>query len=152
MADEPLAALRGCPAWIVKLNRRQLAAATGQAVEDAAGVVREGRKLLAVHGGAAECLIVTRGADGAVLLSGDVALSGRVGVHPGRIVSTVGSGESLLAGVLAGFLRSRSWEKALHEGLAAATANAVNWDAGRITLEELQEFREATTVEAAGPG
>lgn len=152
MADEPLMALRDLPIWLLKLNRRQLGLLAGSEIRELPDMLAAGRRLLAASGGTSECVIITRGADGAVLLTDELELTGRVSVHPGRIVSTVGSGESLLGGVLAGHFKSHDWTRALHEGLAAATANAVDREAGRISLSDVQEFREMTTVEPAPRG
>ena len=76
-----------------------------------------------------------------------LALQGRVMVHPGRIVSTVGCGDSLMAGLLAGWSRTGDWTEALRDGLAAATSNATTRAAGFVDMEGVDEFRQVAMIE-----
>lgn len=150
-ADDALVALRGRSLWMLKLNTAQVGAMSGAPVEELPELVAAARSLTVAGGGSAECVLATRGADGAILITPEAALLGRVSVHPGRIVNTVGSGDSLIAGVIAKWTRSGDWTAALREGLAAATANAVGREAGQVSLEDVQEFREMTMIEPITP-
>jgi len=80
----------------------------------------------------------------------ETALVGRVSVHPGRVVSTAGCGDSLLAGLLQEWSASGDWEKALKRGLAVATANAVNREAGQVQDEDIAEFESMAMLERLG--
>ena len=69
-------------------------------------------------------------------------------MHPGLIMSTVGCGDSLLAGVLKCVVENRSWSDAIRLGVAAGTANAVSREAGEISTDEVDAFFEASVVES----
>jgi len=145
--DDALEAVLNQRVWLAKVNRRQVAKLTGRAVETEETFIEAARSLTVERGGPFERVVATAGPDGARLLGPDVALLGRVGVHPGRVVSTAGCGESLLAGLITVLTRGGEWPDALREAMAAATANAVGREAGRIEQEDLEEFREAAMVE-----
>lgn len=134
-------------AWLMKLNREELAAMSGAPTETEHDVIAAARLLKHRSKGRIHHVLATMGADGAVLIGDSVALRGRVGVHPGRIISSVGCGDCMLAGVIAGHLRSGDWKTALHEGLATATAGAVDRRAGFVNLDDVAEFREAAILE-----
>jgi 1-phosphofructokinase family hexose kinase len=145
--DEALEAVRDQRVWMAKLNRKQTARLSGMPADTEEQYIDAARSLTAEHGGPFERIVATAGPDGARLIGPDVALLGRVGVHPGRVVSTAGCGESLLAGLLTVYTRGGEWQSALAEAMAAATANAVGREAGHIDREDLEEFRAAAMVE-----
>ncbi|MEC9373188.1 MAG: PfkB family carbohydrate kinase [Planctomycetota bacterium] len=147
VADNALEAVRDQRIWMVKLNRAQVARLAGRELANEGDFLQAARSLSAADSGPFEYVLATRGAEGAVLFGPNVALLGRVGVHPGRVVSTVGCGESLVAGVIADYLRTGDWSAALHEGMALATANATGREAGAADPEDLAEFREAAMIE-----
>lgn len=134
-------------AWLMKLNREELAAVSGMKTERERDVIAAARSLTERSKGRVRHVAATMGADGAVLIGESVALRGRVGVHPGRIVSTVGCGDCLVAGLLTGWIRTGDWKSALREGLAAATAGAVERKAGFIIPDDVDEFRDAAIIE-----
>jgi 1-phosphofructokinase family hexose kinase len=146
-SESVLPALRGEPMWMVKLNAPELAALSDHASETTEQAIIAARALTREHGGQIEYVLATRGAEGAILIGPGIELFARVFVHPGRIVSTVGSGDALLGGVLHEWLHSRNWERALKKGVATATANATTREAGRVVLSDVEEFEEATTIE-----
>lgn len=72
-------------------------------------------------------VIVSLGEDGAVLLSEE----GRVyscEAPKGEVINTVGSGDSMVAGFLAGYLDEKNYDKALKLGSAAGSATAFSED------------------------
>jgi 1-phosphofructokinase family hexose kinase len=136
-----LEAFRGEKLWMLKINARELAEFSGCDTRDEGELVKAARMLTMEAGGPVEHMVVTFGAEGALLLSPEAKLRGRVMVHPGRIASTVGCGDALLAGLLHGGRRTGDWNAAFREGLAAATANALGRQAGLIKLDDVNEFR-----------
>ncbi len=107
------AAIHGRPA-LVKPNREELAEAVGVPIDSLADVVDAAHQLRA--SGAASVL-VSLGADGAVLVDANGVTVGDCPVRLPR--STVGAGDALLAGFLAGGARGPA---ALTEGLAWGAA------------------------------
>lgn len=147
-SEEALRALQGQPLWLAKLNRSELATLADRPTETREQVIEAARGLSESGGGPVKNVLATMGADGAVLITAGVGLFGQVAVHPGRIVSTVGCGDSLLAGVLAGWTGASDWTAALREGLAAATADAVERKAGFVSLDDVEEFRASAMIES----
>ncbi len=70
-------------------------------------------------------VLISMGEDGAILVTED----GHVYSRPapaGIVVNTVGSGDSMVAGFLAGYLQNRNMEDALCLGVCAGSASAFN--------------------------
>lgn len=153
MNEAAMAALREEPLWMVKLNASELAGFSGMPTDSEARSLEAARRVSTLGGGMVQNVIVTRGADGALMvgegLGPDRWLSAKVAVHPARIVNTLGCGDSLLAGVLHEWQRTDSWQDALRMGVATATATAVSREAGTLALEDVREFVEATLMEAS---
>jgi 1-phosphofructokinase family hexose kinase len=88
-------------------------------------------------------VVLSLGADGAIGVSG----MGRWWARPPQveIVSAVGSGDSLLAGVIA---TRDGIAEALRYGVAAGTANALRLGAGVFTLEDFNQIYENVVVDS----
>ncbi|MEM8835616.1 MAG: hexose kinase [Planctomycetota bacterium] len=139
--------------WMLKLNLSELAEIAGEVKDEEHALVETCRGLLRQDGGkqGADVVVVTRGPAGAVLVTRDgTSHWARTMVHPGRIVSTVGCGDALLAGLLHEWGRTRDWASAIRRGAAVATANAVGSEPGFVDTQDVSEFWAATTVEAIG--
>jgi 1-phosphofructokinase len=108
-----LAAIAARPA-LVKPNREELAGAVGMPIDTLADVIDAAGRLRTMG---ASCVLVSLGADGAVLIEDDGVTIGESPVEEPR--SSVGAGDALLAGFLAGGGRGAD---ALAEGLAWAAA------------------------------
>lgn len=106
-------------------------------------------------GFAAAAADVARRFDVIVVLS--LGADGALGVQDGeiwharppqlKIRSAVGSGDSLVAGVVRGLTRGLPLADALATGVAAGTANALHIGAGVFTLEDFEQVRAQVTVE-----
>lgn len=144
---EALSAFREEHMWMLKLNAGELAEFAGVDEADESALVGAAHDLMAAEGGRIDHVVITFGADGALLLASDVRLRGRVSVHPGRIASTVGCGDALLAGLLHGLRKGSEWDESFRWGLAAATANALSQEAGLIDIEDVAEFRQMTFID-----
>jgi 1-phosphofructokinase family hexose kinase len=146
-SGKALEAVRSEKAWMVKVNARELSTLADAPTTSPEEILDAARKCSVDGGGAIDYVVVTLGMEGAILVGPGIALRGRVMVHPGRIVSTVGSGDSLLSGLLAGWFRSGDWTEALRDGLAAATSNSTTRAAGFVDLEGVEEFRQVAMIE-----
>jgi len=103
---------------LVKPNREELAEAVGRPVGTLADVVTAARELRSLG---ARAVLVSLGADGAVLVDDDGVVAGESPVDRPR--STVGAGDALLAGFLAAGARG-----------AGALAEALAWGAAAVRL------------------
>lgn len=147
MAGASLRALLGERMWMLKVNDGELAEALGRPIQGDEEAVEAARGLLVNFGGPAEVVIVTRGAAGAVCVSPEGAFVARTFVHPGRIATTVGCGDALLAGVLHAWSRREGWAETLRWGVGTASAHATSREPGVLDTEAVAELVEATTVE-----
>lgn len=110
-------------AWLVAPNVEELRGLLGSEVEDStAGLAAAGRTLL----DRVEMVLISRGGEGALLVT-------KTGVWAGcatgrrEALSTVGCGDYLLAGFLAGIREAGDPQAGLARGLKAATARAWGW-------------------------
>jgi 1-phosphofructokinase len=117
-----LAAVAARPA-LIKPNRDELAEAVGHPVDSIGDAIEAAHEL---RDRGAQSVLASLGADGAVLVDDDGVTIGEAPIAEPR--STVGAGDSLLAGFLAAGARGRS---ALAEGLAWGAA-AVSLPASRM--------------------
>jgi fructose-1-phosphate kinase PfkB-like protein len=123
----------------------------GQVTDSPAGLVRAGRKLL----DKVEVVLISRGRKGGVVVTKKGAWQGRC-VGRGRVLSTVGCGDFLLAGFLKGLnpVRSKSSVSngvkdksdagpALGTAIKVATARAWGWTEGKSWSQALREIKVA---------
>lgn len=106
--------------WLVKPNREELEDLTGRELPTLDSVVTAAKELMAKG---ARNVLVSLGGDGAVLCTED----GRRLYQPapdGEIVGTVGAGDSLVAGFVAGYTRTGDMCEALRLGVACGSATA----------------------------
>jgi 1-phosphofructokinase len=99
---------------LVKPNREELSEATGMVISSLGDAIKAAESLRARGAGT---VLASLGADGAVLLQGEQVWFGRCALAEPR--SSVGAGDAMLAGFLAGGAQG---EEALVEALAWATA------------------------------
>ncbi|MCK6624653.1 MAG: 1-phosphofructokinase family hexose kinase [Anaerolineae bacterium] len=137
--DTSVAALRAALAQpsglCLKVNRAELAEAWGETETDFATdkIIAVGQKLL--ERGAA-LVMVTLGGAGALAIT--PAGVWQAGVPPVEVVSTVGSGDSFLAGLAVARLRGHSIEEALAYGIACGAANATTRLPARFEREMIE--------------
>ena len=86
----------------------------------------------------AKNIIVSMGEEGAVFIDENKNKYNIDALKPKKIVNTVGAGDSMIAGFLAGFLKYKNYEKALKLGISSATATVSTIYLG--TKEEILEY------------
>jgi fructose-1-phosphate kinase PfkB-like protein len=119
---------------IVKVNRAEAAALLGRPLDT---LDEQMRALDALRqAGATQWSILTLGADGALCASDE----GCWQAQPPRVaaINTIGSGDAMTAGLLTGLLRGQSPQACFRLGMAAAVANTLTWDAGRLAADDVQ--------------
>ena len=82
-------------------------------------------------------ILVSRGSEGAILLDEKGVV--RISPSPkGKLVNSVGSGDSMVAGFLAGYVATEDYEQALRWGICAGSASAFQeWLASKEDVEKL---------------
>jgi 1-phosphofructokinase family hexose kinase len=129
---------------VVKVNAAEvgdlLAAPTGTRDEALAAAAR----IREMAGGRGHAGVVTRGADGAVVVGPDGTRYEGVLYERGRY--PVGSGDAFLAGLVVALDRGWDWEAALRLALGTATANAEVPGAGTLDPERAAELAARAQV------
>lgn len=129
----------------VKVNRREMEGALGRRLDQVSRLVAELRALL----GMGACLaVVTMGGEGAV--AADPSGVWRVTGPSVKLVSSVGSGDSFLAGLATGALQGLPLPESLRLAAACGAANAETPLPAAFTAMRVAELRGATQVERVG--
>lgn len=106
--------------FLIKPNRAELEGLFGKEIERTKEILRCAREL---QKKGARNVLVSLGGDGAVLLD-ESGRFHRIGVPEGTLKNSVGSGDSMVAGFLAGYQKSGDYEIALRMGAACGSATA----------------------------
>ena len=122
--------------FLIKPNRLELSEIFHADVEDERDVEKYARKLQEMG---ARNVIVSLGRKGAFLLDerGETHTAGTLKQH---VLNTVGAGDSMVAGFIAGFLKTNDYEYALK--LGSACGNATSFLPGLATKAKIYEVLE----------
>lgn len=128
--------------WLIKPNEEELGEARGVALDDSSAVAAEARRLQAE--GIAH-VVVSQGAHGVSWFSPNAALH----ANPPRVrvVSTVGAGDSLLAGMLHGLLEGWPAERTLTHATAIAAQAVGQVGFGITDTAQLAELEAAIRLQ-----
>lgn len=106
--------------FLIKPNRFELETLVGRPLENQQEIVREARQLQA-RGVSYVC--VSLGAEGALLVTPSKVLKGEAPQVP--VISTVGAGDSMVAGMTGVLAQGASDQDALREGIACSAATVM---------------------------
>lgn len=123
--------------FLIKPNNHELGEIFGVTIEDKAKVVAYARKLQ--EKGARNVLVSMAGA-GAVLVADDGSVF-QAKAPKGRVVNSVGAGDSMVAGFLTGYLKEGNYEKAFQMGVCTGSASAFSEELA--TRAEVMELLKA---------
>ena len=85
----------------------------------------------------AQNVLVSMGGDGSILITHTKEIL-KISAPIGTVLNTVGSGDSMVAGFIAGYLKSNNLEEALKWGTATGSATAFSpWLAKKDTVDDL---------------
>ena len=106
--------------FLIKPNHNELGNIFGKEMNTTEKIIEYGRKLWNMG---AQNVLISRGENGAVLLdeNGKVHIAD---VVKGKLVNSVGCGDSMVAGFIAGYIQNGDYEYALKLSVATATATA----------------------------
>jgi 1-phosphofructokinase len=129
--------------WLIKPNEEELAEARGVDLTGSSALLAEARRL---QGEGIEHVVVSQGADGVSWFSPGAALH----ANPPRVqvVSTVGAGDSLLAGMLHGLLVGWPAERTLAHATAIAAQAVGQVGFGITDMAELAELEAAVRLQS----
>ena len=120
--------------FLIKPNNHELGEMFGTVGKTDEDIIHYAKKLQEM--GAVNVLISMAG-DGAILITED-GQNIKMGTPKGKVVNSVGAGDSMVAGFVAGYLRGGSYEEALKSGTAAGSATA--FSEGLASLEMYEKM------------
>jgi 1-phosphofructokinase family hexose kinase len=123
--------------WMIKPNREELIEMMGlkKPVEESQ-LIDAGRKMKS-HVGIS---LVSLGSEGALLFSPDGDFRGRLIIKPEKIKNTVGAGDAMLAGFIAGIIAGKSITDTFAQSLATATASTLTRLPSNVRLPVMQKL------------
>lgn len=110
--------------FLIKPNNHELGDLFGKELKTSEELTEHAKKLQDMG---ARNVLISMAKDGALLLT-ETGESYQIGVPKGVVRNSVGAGDSMVAGFVAGYLQSRDYEKALKMGTAAGSATAFSDD------------------------
>ena len=127
--------------FLIKPNHRELEELFNVKIENKEDLIHYARKLQ--EQGAINVL-VSLGKDGAILVSEDTHVYYCAGAK-GKLLNSVGSGDSMVAGFIAGYLKDKKYDEALKLGSACGGATAFSEDLAEASM--IQEVYKQLQVE-----
>ena len=119
--------------FLIKPNNFELGEIFGKVLKGDNEIVACAREL---QKQGARNVLVSMGGDGAILVT-ESGEQHRIGIIEGEVKNTVGSGDSMVAGFVAGWLKEHNYRYALELGTAAGTATAFSDNLG--TYDEIMQ-------------
>ncbi len=120
--------------FLIKPNRAELEGLAGKVLGRTREIMRSAKDLQAQG---ARNVLVSLGGDGALLLD-ETGKFHRIGVPKGELKTSVGSGDSMVAGFLAGYQKTGDYVTALRTGAACGSASA--FSTALATREEVESL------------
>lgn len=106
--------------FLIKPNHHELGEIFGQEMDTTEKITEYAKKLQEMG---AVNVLVSRGGDGAVLVDGNGTFHPAAAVE-GTLVNSVGCGDSMVAGFIAGYITNKSYSEALKLSVASSAATA----------------------------
>ena len=120
--------------FLIKPNRQELSEIFGVEIQTEEDIERYAGELQKMG---AKNVLISLGKEGAVLLD-EFGKKHKAGVLKGRVVNTVGAGDSMVAGFIAGYEKEHSYSYALQ--LGSVCGNATAFLNGLATKEKIHEL------------
>ena len=127
--------------FFIKPNKEELEETFNTKIETKEEIIIYAKKL---QEKGAKNVLISLGGDGAILLTekNEVYYSN---TPKEQVINTVGAGDSMVAGFVAGYLKKQDYKEALKLGIASGSATA--FSAGLALKEEIDELLKQITIE-----
>ena len=120
--------------FLIKPNNHELGEIFNREIKTDEEIVECAKKLQDMG---AENVLISMAGDGAILVGSDGNIY-KSKVPKGKLINSVGAGDSMVAGFITGYLKNNNLEDALKMGVATGSASAISeYLATRDTVEEL---------------
>ncbi len=110
--------------FLIKPNNHELGEMFGTVLKTDDEIELHAKKLQEMG---ARNVLISMASEGAMLIA-ETGEKFRIGVPKGKVKNSVGAGDSMVAGFIAGYFKNRSYEEALKMGTAAGSATAFSDD------------------------
>jgi 1-phosphofructokinase len=128
--------------WLIKPNHIELQELVGETLESNAAILHSARALMQRHGIA--CVITSMGKDGAIFAEGEKAVWA---VPPlVTVKSTVGAGDAMLAGAIAGKIQGLPLVECARLATAFSLSAITHIGAGLLSLEAIENWQSEVTL------
>ncbi|NOT85606.1 MAG: 1-phosphofructokinase family hexose kinase [Methylococcaceae bacterium] len=137
-SGEPLkAGLSGRP-YLIKPNHHELEVLIGQSLKNEQAIIQAAQ---AIVNKGVKCVVVSRGNKGALLVTENQVLSTAVANTMGNIISSIGCGDAMVAGLALSKIQGDDFKASLLLALACGTANLFTAEPGRFDKNILENIR-----------
>ena len=120
--------------FLIKPNRQEISEIFDVPVETEEDTEKYAKKLMEMG---AQNVLISLGGDGAMLID-EFGNKHKMGVVKEKVINTVGSGDSMVAGFVAGYEKEKSYHYALK--LGSACGNATAFLPGLATKEKINDI------------
>lgn len=127
--------------YMIKPNLAEFATLVGEEVTEERDIISHAR---AINEEGVEIVVVSMGREGALMVTGETALRGRV---PRINDETLGAGDSMVAGFVMGFVQSLPLERSFRMGLACGVSAVMNRGPGLVEPETFASAFKQIQVE-----
>lgn len=126
--------------FLIKPNNHELGEMFNVELKSDSEIIEYAKKLRDMG---AENVLISMAGDGAILVSGDNEAK-KLGVPKGKVKNSVGAGDSMVAGFIAGYLKNKDVNEAFEMGVATGSASAFSEDLAtkEKVYKLLQEVRK----------
>lgn len=118
--------------FLIKPNKEELEETFKTKIENKEDIIEHAKKLQTMG---AQNVLISLGGDGAILVTAKYEVYS-LKAPKGKVINTVGSGDSMVAGFLAGYQETGNYEKAFKMSIAAGSASAFSMNLA--TKEEVE--------------
>lgn len=129
--------------FITKPNIDELSEFFHKRLETTEEIVEAGKKLRAMG---SENVIISMGKEGSILISEKGVYKGNA--PKGKLISSVGAGDSMVAGITYGLIEGKELEEAYKFGIASGSATA--FSEGLTTFETMENLLKEIIIEKIG--
>ena len=125
--------------FLIKPNNHELGELFGVTLHSIEEIATYAKKLQEMG---AQNVLISMAGDGAILITED-GQNIKMGTPKGKVVNSVGAGDSMVAGFITGYIRGGNYEEALKSGTAAGSATA--FSEGLASLEMYEKMLKQIT-------
>jgi 1-phosphofructokinase len=128
--------------WLIKPNVDELSEYAGKSLDSATAILEQARAIMGRHN--IHSVVISMGKEGAIFVEGDETVWA---VPPAvEVKSTVGAGDAMVAGIVAGKIRSLTLIECARLATAFSVTAISHIGSGLPSIEAVQSVREQVTI------